>query len=38
MAHYLVKNAAGDIKHIVGRPAMIAVVQRGYEVIEQWFR
>jgi hypothetical protein len=38
MAHYLVKNSDGEIKHIVGKPAMIAIVQRGYKVIEMWFK
>lgn len=38
MAHYLVKNRSGEIKLVVGHPAMVAIVQRGYKVIEQWFK
>ena len=37
MAHYLIKNDAGEIKHITGKPAMVLMVTHGWKVIEQWF-
>jgi hypothetical protein len=37
MAHYLMKNADGEIKHITGKPAMLSAVTHGWKVIEQWF-
>lgn len=37
MAHYLVKNAAGEIKHITGKHNATAMAKRGWQVIEQWF-
>jgi hypothetical protein len=38
MAHYLVQNSAGDIKHITGKQAMVIMVKSGYRVIEMWFK
>jgi hypothetical protein len=37
MAHYLVTNAAGEIKHITGQTTARAMEQHGWKVIEQWF-
>jgi hypothetical protein len=37
MAHYLVENAAGEIRHITGKAKADAMEISGWKVIEQWF-
>lgn len=37
MAHYLVKNGAGEIQHVTGRKTMAQMAAAGWKVVEMWF-